>query len=202
MAVTTIIPFEIFPQCVYDCGVLYDANGACVPPAFRSAPASIYTACFCADPRVKGFSSASTGVCDNACVGTPEGLASLQTWFMSACSVTPPPSTESTSTSTSSISQGSSSNSNKKVYDSWIDGHWKWVVAIVVIFFLIVGCWVGACIWRRSYLRKKDRMYELGKGIPTSNSATNFPGADASPDGIQSASNLEKLSKWTGRHRS
>ena len=32
----------------------------------------------------------------------------------------------------------------------------------------IIGIWTGACIWRRKYLKKKDRMYELGKGLPSS----------------------------------
>lgn len=32
----------------------------------------------------------------------------------------------------------------------------------------IAAIWTGACIWRRKYLRKKDRMYELGKGLPSS----------------------------------
>ncbi|KAI5866565.1 hypothetical protein GGS23DRAFT_276983 [Durotheca rogersii] len=53
--------------------------------------------------------------------------------------------------------------------------HWQWVVMIVIIFVGIVGIWVGACIWRRKYLRKKDRMYELGKGLP-SNVAINTQG--------------------------
>ena len=44
----------------------------------------------------------------------------------------------------------------------------KWVVMIVVVFVGITGIWVGACIWRRKYLKKKDRMYELGKGLPSS----------------------------------
>jgi hypothetical protein len=38
---------------------------------------------------------------------------------------------------------------------------------IVIIVVGIAGIWVGACIWRRKYLRKKDRMYELGKGLPS-----------------------------------
>ncbi|KAL1897827.1 hypothetical protein Cpir12675_002172 [Ceratocystis pirilliformis] len=198
MAVTTLIPFEIFPTCVYDCGALYDANGGCVPPGFREASPDIYTACFCADPRVKKFSSQSTGVCDNACIGTPEGLASVQTWFMSACGVTSESTTSTTTTSTLTGTEGFASDKPKKVYDSWIDGHWKWVAAIVSIFILIVGCWIGACIWRRAYLRKKDRMYELGKGIPT-NSTTNFPVADASQVGVAQSSNVEKIRKWTGR---
>jgi hypothetical protein len=29
----------------------------------------------------------------------------------------------------------------------------------------IVGIWVGACIWRRRYLRKKDRRYALGTNL-------------------------------------
>ncbi len=29
----------------------------------------------------------------------------------------------------------------------------------------IIGIWVGACIWRRRYLRKKDRQYALGTNL-------------------------------------
>lgn len=29
----------------------------------------------------------------------------------------------------------------------------------------IAGIWIGACIWRRRYLRKKDRQYALGKRL-------------------------------------
>lgn len=46
---------------------------------------------------------------------------------------------------------------------------------IVIIVVGIAGIWVGACIWRRKYLKKKDRMYELGKGLP-SNVAINTQG--------------------------
>lgn len=49
-----------------------------------------------------------------------------------------------------------------------ISTHWQWVIFIVVVVLGIAGIWTGACIWRRKYLRKKDRMYELGKGLPSS----------------------------------
>lgn len=39
---------------------------------------------------------------------------------------------------------------------------------IVIIVVGIIAIWAGACIWRRKYLKKKDRMYELGKGLPSS----------------------------------
>lgn len=29
----------------------------------------------------------------------------------------------------------------------------------------IVGIWIGACVWRRRYLRKKDRQYALGANL-------------------------------------
>lgn len=29
----------------------------------------------------------------------------------------------------------------------------------------IAGIWIGAALWRRSYLRKKDRQYALGKNL-------------------------------------
>lgn len=34
---------------------------------------------------------------------------------------------------------------------------------IVIIVVAIVGIWVGACIWRRRYLKKKDRQSSLGQ---------------------------------------
>ena len=42
-----------------------------------------------------------------------------------------------------------------------ISTHYKWVIMIVVIFFAIVGGWIGACLLRRRYLRKKEREIEM-----------------------------------------
>jgi len=50
--------------------------------------------------------------------------------------------------------------------------HWRWVIFIVVVVLGIIGIWVGACVWRRRYLRKKDRQYALGK-------AARYPSAAA-----------------------
>lgn len=35
--------------------------------------------------------------------------------------------------------------------------HWQWVVMLIVLVVAIAGIWVGACIWRRQYLKKKER---------------------------------------------
>lgn len=86
--ITTIPPFANtaeLPACATFCGPLYDANGACVPPAAPAGQASAYTACFCAHSTLVPFSSVATGICDNAC--PPEGLTSVQKWFQNICSV-------------------------------------------------------------------------------------------------------------------
>jgi hypothetical protein len=43
--------------------------------------------------------------------------------------------------------------------------HYQWVIFLVVVVVAIAGIWIGACIWRRKYLRKKDRQYALGKRL-------------------------------------
>ena len=35
----------------------------------------------------------------------------------------------------------------------------------MIMVVAIAGIWIGCCIWRRHYLRKKDRQYALGKGL-------------------------------------
>jgi hypothetical protein len=51
------------------------------------------------------------------------------------------------------------------LHASRLDGHYQWVIFAVIMVVAIVGIWVGACVWRRRYLRKKDRMYALGTNM-------------------------------------
>jgi hypothetical protein len=36
---------------------------------------------------------------------------------------------------------------------------------LVILVVAIVGGWIGAAIWRKHYLRKRDRQYALGKSL-------------------------------------
>ncbi|EXF80053.1 hypothetical protein COL5a_002045 [Colletotrichum fioriniae] len=161
---TTIMPFAQLPACAVNCGPLYDANGACVPPAVAAADANTYDRCFCSQGVLQAFSTAAGGVCPAA--GCDDaGFSSIQGWYTSFCnSVTGGAATASSSsagsTSTSGASKGSSNSGNG---GDWLSNHWRWVVMLVILVVAIAGIWVGACIWRRRYLRRKDRMYELGK---------------------------------------
>jgi hypothetical protein len=82
---TTLFPLATLPACATNCGPLYDANGACVPPAVSTAAASVYDACFCKDARLTAFSTGTAGVCDSACTATPADLGSIQSWYTGFC---------------------------------------------------------------------------------------------------------------------
>ncbi|KAI5927568.1 hypothetical protein F4810DRAFT_270591 [Camillea tinctor] len=186
--ITTVVPFASLPTCASSCGPLYDANGACVPPAAPTADASTYDTCFCAYDTLQPFKSGTSGVCDSACTNDAGGLSSIQSWFTSFCNEAAT-ATSSGSSSTSTSSSGSSGSSDSGGGD-WLSTHWKWVIMIVIVVVGIIGIWVGACIWRRRYLKKKDRLYELGKGLPSTvavNTQGNLVGANARDSSISQA---------------
>ncbi|KAM5347878.1 hypothetical protein ACJ41O_007702 [Fusarium nematophilum] len=202
--VTTIPPFtntKILPACAASCVPLYDANGACVPPAVDEAVgAEAFTACFCANPNVAALSTATTGVCDDVCSGA--GLSSVAGWFRDICSVdanagnggnggnkgngqdSSTATTTATTTTGSSATGGSSSGSNSGGGGDWISNHWQWVIMLVILVVGIAAIWVGACLWRRRYLRRKDRQSSLGQKHSGSASRPSWgPGMEASETG-------------------
>ncbi|KAI8632421.1 hypothetical protein F5Y19DRAFT_472451 [Xylariaceae sp. FL1651] len=213
---TTIVPFASLPSCAASCGPLYDANGACVPPVNPSTDQNSWDSCFCAYNKLQPFKSGTSGVCDAACPADAQGLPSIQSWFTSLCNQV---ATTTTSSSVRSSSTGSSSNSGTKNQGGggdWASTHVNWIVFIVVVVVAIIGIWTGACIWRRKYLKKKDRLYELGKGLPSTvavntqgnlvgpgareSTISNGPGMFMSGSGGAIAEQPEKArSKWGRR---
>ncbi|CAG9980434.1 unnamed protein product [Clonostachys byssicola] len=184
--ITTIPPFSDtakLPSCAAACQPLWDANGKCVPPAVSTADASVYMDCFCKDSRVTGFSTATTGVCDNAC--DANGLGSIVTWFRGTCSAY---GGAQTTTTTGGSSGGSSGSKNRGGGGDWISNHWQWVIMIVIVVVAIVGIWVGACIWRRRYIKKKDRQSTIGQ--KQSGSASHPSWGPGFPEHSTSAPNI------------
>lgn len=60
-----------------------------------------------------------------------------------------------------------------------LSNHWQWVVFLVIMVVAVIGIWIGACIWRRRYLKKKDRQYSLGMKQSGSTSRPSWgPGMD------------------------
>ncbi|KAM0332033.1 hypothetical protein ACHAQA_002302 [Verticillium albo-atrum] len=174
---TTIIPFGTLPACAASCGVLYDANGGCVPPASGN---DVDNNCFCSFAALQPFQQGSVnGVCDSAGCA-PTDLTSIQSWYTSYCADAGIGGTEqtitsgessATSTPTAGSSAGNSSNDGSGGGD-WISNHWRWVIAIVILIVGIAGIWIGACIWRRRYLKRKATKF----GKHTSTTAFPAPG--------------------------
>lgn len=60
---------------------------------------------------------------------------------------------------------------------SRISNHWQWVIFIVVLVVGIAGIWIGACIWRRRYIRKRELRKQAGltdswgSGVPATDGA-------------------------------
>jgi hypothetical protein len=180
LPVTTIPPFADtakLPACAVNCGALYDANGACVPPAAPVGEALAYTACFCSQGVVAPFSTAATGVCDSVC--QPNDLSSVQAWFQGLCGVQNNNNNNNNGGNNDGNGRDSGSgNSNngdstgntggstghhkiKEPTGDWLSNHWQWVIMLVILVVGIAGIWIGACIWRRRYLKKKDRQSTL-----------------------------------------
>lgn len=40
---------------------------------------------------------------------------------------------------------------------SRLSTHWRWVIMLIVLTVGIAGIWIGACIWRRRYLKRKEQ---------------------------------------------
>ncbi|KAH0491058.1 hypothetical protein TgHK011_002503 [Trichoderma gracile] len=184
--ITTLVPFADraqLPACAAACGHLYDANGACVPPAVPTNTPAAYTSCFCFDPRLAPFSTTTAGVCDNACTGDPNGMASITAWYHSVCNVKNAAG-PTTTTSTTSTTGGASAPQRTDGAPSgdWISNHWQWVVMLVILVVGIAGIWIGACIWRRRYLRNRELRRQAagnttswGSGVPAAEAGAGIP---------------------------
>ncbi|EKD11940.1 uncharacterized protein L3040_009399 [Drepanopeziza brunnea f. sp. 'multigermtubi'] len=175
-----IVPFSTLPACAALCGPLYDVQGGCAPPA----KATVDNNCFCADSRLTPFTSTDgtsgvSQVCGPASCSAAADLTAIRSWYSTFCSSTsaeapaadPAAGTAPTSTALNGAvasSTGSSTprpvgsaNSNR----SWISGHYQWVIMICIMFVTIVGGWIGACMLRRRYLRKKERELEMNPPV-------------------------------------
>ncbi|CAK7269700.1 hypothetical protein SEPCBS119000_003704 [Sporothrix epigloea] len=177
--ITTLMPFASLPSCATNCGHLYDANGACVPPAAPTGPVAQYASCFCNNALVAPFSTGTAGVCDTACTADAGGLSSIHVWFSSYCAAEQK-NTATTVPTASATNKGSSGNhSSTSTNHSWFATHYQWVIFIVVMLVGLSSLWIGACVWHRRYLRKKDRQYALSNIRASTGAASGTMGLNA-----------------------
>ncbi|CAI4216112.1 unnamed protein product [Parascedosporium putredinis] len=164
-----------FPACAQNCGSLFDAQGGCVHPILPAADEATANACFCSNAAVANFKTGIHNVCDNICKASGEDqtatLVTIQNWFADLCDTEKFSASNQGASSTSSTSgtdadTGSSSGGTRVQQGTggtWLQNHLRWVIMAVVIVVAIIVIWIGACIWRRCYLKKKERQMGLGK---------------------------------------
>lgn len=150
----TIVPFSsVLPACASNCGTLFDVQGKCVPPVTKM----VDNKCFCLDNRLKPFQSGNTGVssvCGATSCTSETDLETIRKWYSKFCANAGINSENGDDTVSTS---GGHTSTNK----SWIIGHARWVAMLVIIFILITGSWIAACVYRRRYLRRKEKNTEM-----------------------------------------
>ncbi|KAG9248340.1 hypothetical protein BJ878DRAFT_413006 [Calycina marina] len=158
-----LVPFSTLPDCAALCGPLFDVQGACVPPAVTTASKS----CFCADSRLKDFTTGTAGVesvCGDASCQDTDSLQALETWYQTFCNLVVTSTTAVTSGAAGSTGTGTISPSSPAatVYPTC---HWKWVIMLIIMVIAIVGGWIGAALLRKRYVRKRDKEYEMRSAV-------------------------------------
>ncbi|EPE28103.1 hypothetical protein GLAREA_04894 [Glarea lozoyensis ATCC 20868] len=170
-----LVPFtSVLPACASQCGPLYDVQGGCTTQA-----------CFCGDARLASLSTggatAASTICGAASCTVAADQQKIADWYKSFCpsnagtgtgtttAAGVPGATSTaggstpTNTGTTTVGEGNTINTGNGVvvHGSWFSTHWQYVVMLIILIVAIVGGWIGACIWRRAYLRKRERQYEL-----------------------------------------
>ncbi|KIW26455.1 uncharacterized protein PV07_09548 [Cladophialophora immunda] len=188
-----------FPSCAVNCAVLLQAQTACVPPAVPATNQITYENCFCQSSFLQALYSTPDAICTAECTSESD-RALLQTWFTSFCQqvgsgVDPLESTTSilqpssttvvtiTSYSTpaptaTNTGTGSASAPAPSSHQSWIDGHWKWILmlGILTVGFALLT-WLAIWFKRRQHRKIEERRA----------AASGFPPADDRRGGARSA---------------
>ncbi|KAK6587354.1 hypothetical protein PZA11_000644 [Diplocarpon coronariae] len=161
-----IVPFGSgLPACASKCGPLFDVQGKCSPPAL----ATVDNSCFCTDTRLSALNNDNgvSSVCGATSCTAAADLTAVSNWYKGLCGTSSVKPTAAATGATAIATATASSTSTPKAPSSgsgnrsWISGHYQWVIMICVIFVAIVGGWIGACLLRRRYLRKREREIEM-----------------------------------------
>ncbi|OAP55111.1 hypothetical protein AYL99_10811 [Fonsecaea erecta] len=180
-------PSDQFPSCAVNCAVLLQAQTACVPPAQPATNQITYENCFCQSSFLQALYSTPDAICTAECTSESD-RALLQTWFTGFCQKvgsgidpletttstfqpssttvvtitsysTPPPTATNTGT-------GSASAPAPPSHQSWIDGHWRWILmlGILVVGFAFL---IWLAIWfKRRQQRKIEERRAVTSGFP------------------------------------
>lgn len=192
-----------FPGCALSCTTLLQAQDLCLPPNQPQSSQLGYDQCFCTSPYLTPFASTPNGVCVNECTILNDREI-LQAWYNNFCGqvrqgIDPTTLTATTATTiptvtvtatqgtttATALSTGTSSPSLGGAHNqSWIDGHWKWILMLVILA-IGLGLLAWLAVWlKRRHRRNVDEKRAQASGFrhdPEKRSGEN-PGGSATPD--------------------
>jgi len=189
----TIVPTAAsaqFPACAVSCTILLQAQSLCVPPNVAATNQLTYENCFCQSSYLQPLYGSPDALCTTECTVESDRTL-LQTWFKNFClqvgqgvdplaatalTTTPLATTVVTVTSYSTPAPGatntgtqSTSASTAPKSQTWIEGHWRWILMLGVLAVgLALFTWFA--IWfKRRHRRKLDEQRAAVSGFPSAN---------------------------------
>jgi len=185
-----------FPACAVSCAVLQQAQTNCQPQATTQLN---FENCFCQEPTLAALYSTPDAICAAECP-TASDRTLLQSWYSSFCqqvgqgidpltAVASASTTMVTITSTSSsvpaptiTGSGSTAAANRGDGESWISGHWQWILmlAILAIGFGLIA-W-GAIWLKKRHEQKLDQRRAAMSGFPSEAEKRRDGARSATPD--------------------
>ncbi|KAI0413286.1 hypothetical protein F5X98DRAFT_352290 [Xylaria grammica] len=187
---TTIVPFQSLPSCAADCGGLYDANGACVPPVNPSSDPDSWETCFCAYQELRPFYTTTKGVCDTSCSEDPQALGSIRQWFTSLCN--PKLTTRTLSTHTGTASQTSIESEPGRATNSTNKGLSRGAVGGILAGAIAGALVFGLLLWLIFHYRRMA--LEERQKVERESNRYEKPELDASSTGAKRPTQLYELS--------
>ncbi|KAL4916055.1 hypothetical protein BDW62DRAFT_203061 [Aspergillus aurantiobrunneus] len=176
---------DSFPACGLSCAVLSQADDGCTPPTVQVTNRQTYVSCFCQSTLLSDLKTNVQGTCDDTCTSSDD-RQTLQQWYVDFCNsggntdsdsgknrVSNNNNYDNNGNNNNDNNNGGSSNANsaadtasssvtklvKRAPQSWWDGHYKWVIMIIVLAvaftaITIVGVWL-----KRRHDRKYPNLY-------------------------------------------
>ncbi|KAL2815646.1 hypothetical protein BDW59DRAFT_153767 [Aspergillus cavernicola] len=167
-----------FPACGLTCTQLTQADDGCTPPTVQVTNRQTYVSCFCQSDLLRNFQTTADGTCDETCT-TPADRQLLQQWYVNFCnsggntgnSGTNTDSDEDTEDNTNSNTTSPADSSASPVAgsrnpapQSWLDGHYQWIIMIVILVvgfaaLAVLGVWL-----KRRHDAKHPHLYHAATG--------------------------------------
>ncbi|RHZ72396.1 hypothetical protein CDV55_108454 [Aspergillus turcosus] len=167
----TILPSAAsatFPACALSCSTLQNAAGSCLASPVDTH--AVHVSCFCQSALLSSLKTSPNGPCDSSCTN-PSDRQLLQTWYINYCNSggATTTTTAAAAAATTTSASGSNAQATQPQHKTWWDGHYKWVIMVIV---LVVAFSVIAAV--ATWLKKRhDAKYpNLYHGVGGSGSGS------------------------------